>query len=152
MKVRNVFITCLVIVWTLFFHYQTFRVKYLNPFVKQAFQIELPKIPLLFPPAGWIMFYNIDPSYGFAEVYGIRDDESVRLDPHDIFETRAVGYDNIHRNVLVGVLYRERAPAFCRYLDRKFPAYDAFTVVYGQYPDIIKAPDDLQRHVMYRCP
>ena len=152
MKRRHIVITCFVIVWTIFFHYQTFRVHYLNPFVKHAFNVELPKIPLLFPPAGWIMFYNIDPSYGFAEVYGIRDTQAVKLDPHEIFKTRAVGYDNIHRNVLVGVLYRDRAPAFCRYLGRRFSAYDAFAVVYGQYPDLIIAPDEVRRQVLYRCP
>lgn len=152
MSRRNVIITCVVILWTLLFHYQTFRVNYLTPWVKRTFDLELPKIPLLFPPAGWIMFYTIDPSYGFAEVYGILGEESVQLDPHDIFTTRAVGYDNIHRNVLVGVLYRDRAPAFCRYLRRTFPAYDAFSVVYGRYPDVVNTPDIVHRQILYRCP
>lgn len=144
---RNTLITWFVIGWTLVFQYETLRLGYLSP----LFQRELPKLPLLFPPAGWIMFFQVDKSYGFAEVYGIRDGEPVRLDPHDIFETRAVGYDNIHRNVLVGVLYRDRAEPFCRYLARKFPGYDAFAVVYAQYPDVANAPDQILRQVAYRC-
>ena len=97
------------------------------------------------------MFYNVDRSYGFAEVYGIRDGQPVQLDPHHIFETKAVGYDNIRRNVLIGVLYRDVTPSFCRYLRRKFPEYDSFAVLYNQYPDIIDTPDRVLRQVAYRC-
>jgi hypothetical protein len=152
MKRRNVLISSFVILWTLFFHYQTFRLHYLNPWFQQVFKQELPHIPLLFPPAGWIMFYQIDPGYGFAEVYGIRDTKPVLLDPHDILETRAVGYDNIHRNALIGVLSRGLAPSFCRFLRRKFPTYDGFLVVYAEYPDVVKMPDRVVRQVAYRCP
>ena len=152
MKRRDIAITCFVIVWTLFFHYQTFRVNYLQPFFQRTFNRELPRIPLLFPPAGWIMFYRIDPVYGFTEVYGFRGGEPVLLNPHDVLETRAVGYDNIHRNVLVGVLDPDDAPAFCRFLRRKFPTYDAFAVAYGQYPDLIHTPDHVVRQVVYQCP
>ena len=152
MKWRNILISCFVVVWVLFFHYQTFRLSYLSPYMKQTFGIELPKVPLLFPPAGWIMFFNVDPAYGFAEVYGIAGGEPHLLDPHDILETRAVGYDNIHRNVLVGVLYSERAAPFCRFLDRKFPSYESFAVAYGQYTDLIGAPERISRRIMYRCP
>ncbi len=144
---RHTLITWFVIAWTLLFQYETLRANYLGPLVKR----ELPKLPLLFPPAGWIMFFQVDRSYGFAEVYGLRGREAVQLDPHDIFETRAVGYDNIRRNVLVGVLYRERAPSFCRYLRRKFPGYDAFAVVHAEYPDVVNAPDRILRQVAYRC-
>ena len=144
---RGIPITWFVICWTILFQYETLRANYLNP----PFKHPLPKTALLFPPAGWIMFYNIDPSYGFAEVYGIRNTISHKLDPHDIFETKAIGYDNIHRNVLVGVLYRNRAPAFCRYLKRKFPTYDSFAVLYGMYPDFIKTPDRVEYQVVYRC-
>ena len=63
---RNVIISCFVSVWILLFHYQTFRVKYLNPWTQTTFGITLPKIPLLFPPAGWIMFYRIGRSDGSA--------------------------------------------------------------------------------------
>lgn len=148
---RNICISIFVIIWLLLFTYQTFRVNHLNPLIQRTFGITLPRVPLLFPPAGWIMFFNINPSYGFAEIYGIKDDRPVKLNPHDIFETRAIGYDNIHRNVMIGVLYPDRANPFCRYIRRKFPLYDTFAVVYGQYPDIIHMPDRFERQVVYRC-
>lgn len=144
---RNTLITVFVIVWTLLFHYETLRASYLSPLAGR----ELPKVRLLFPPAGWIMFFNVDPSYGFAEVYGIRESERVLLDPHDILETKALGYDNIHRNVLVGVLSRGDKVSFCRFLLRKFPSYDEFLVVHAQYSDLITTPDRILRKAAYRC-
>lgn len=144
---RHSAITGFVICWTLLFQYETLRARYLSPRAGRP----LPKLPLLFPPAGWIMFYRVGASYGFAEVYGIHGAASAKLDPHAIFETRAVGYDNIHRNVLIGVLSRADAPAFCRYLRRKFPAYDSFAVVYGEYPDVVRSPDVVRRQIAYRC-
>ncbi len=144
---RNILITWFVICWTLVFHYETLRHSYLRP----LFGRELPKLPLLFPPAGWIMFFNVDRSYGFAEVYGIRGGEPIQLEPHAILETKAVGYDNIHRNVLVGVLSQQHAPAFCRYVRRKFPGYDSVVVAYAQHPDLIDTPDRILRQVAYRC-
>ena len=140
-------ITWFVICWSLVFFYETFRASYLSP----LFGRQLPKLPLLFPPAGWIMFFNVDRSYGFAEVYGTRNGQRTLLDPHDIFSTKAVGYDNIHRNMLVGVLSQHEAQPFCRYLMRKFPAYDEFLVVYAQYPDVANQPDTVYRQVAYRC-
>lgn len=144
---RSVLITCFVICWTLLFHYETLRANYLSPLLKRP----LPKMALLFPPAGWVMFYNIDRGYGFAEVYGLRSNQPILLDPHAIFETKAVGYDNIHRNMLVGVLNPHRAQAFCQYLRRKFPTYDGFAVVHGSYPDLIATPDRVLHQVAYRC-
>ncbi len=111
----------------------------------------LPKFPLLFPPAGWIMFFDVDQSFGYAEVYGLRGQQPELLDPHAIFATKAVGYDNIHRNVLSGVLHRSQGPAFCRYLARKFPAYETFVVVYAVYPDVVSQPDRVLRQIAYRC-
>ncbi len=49
-------ITVFVLCWSLVFHYESLRVNYLMPLTHH----ELPKTPLLFPPAGWIMFVNID--------------------------------------------------------------------------------------------
>ena len=144
---RNTLITMFVICWTLVFQYETLRASYLSPLVGR----ELPKLPLLFPPAGWIMFFNVNRSYGFAEVYGFRSGEPVQLDPHEILETRAVGYDNIHRNVLVGVLSRADKASFCRFLRRKLPKYDQFLVVYAEYPDVINTPDRILRRVAYQC-
>ena len=140
-------ITVFVICWSLLFFYETFRANYLSPLAGRR----LPKFPLLFPPAGWIMFFNVDSSYGFAEVYGLRNGEQALIDPHAIFQTKAVGYDNIRRNVLVGVLSQEAAQSFCRYLKWRLPNYEAFTVVYAQNPDTVNAPGQVSRHVAYRC-
>ena len=144
---RNARISSFVIIWLAIFLYETFRASYLSPLLHR----NLPKLPLLFPTAGWIMFYNVDRSYGFAEVYGIREHIPTPLDPHDIFSTKAVGYDNIHLNVLVGVLYQDRAADFCRYLRWKFPSYEDFLIVYAEYPDHITTPDRLLRQPVYRC-
>ena len=151
MRRRDVLISVFVVLWTLFFHYQTLRVSYLNPLCVRAFKRELPLIPLLFPPAGWIMFYRVDASYGFAEVYGIRDQQPIQLDPHEIFQTWAVGYDNIHRNMLISVLAPDRAEGFCRFLRRKFPSYDMFAVAYGEYQDVTTSAEP-RHQVVYRCP
>ena len=141
----NVFVAC----WLLLFGYETFRAGYLDPLVGRR----LPKFPLLFPPAGWIMFFNVDRSYGFAQVYALPQtgQQPVEINPHAIFETKALGYDNIHRNVLVGVLYRDRAQDFCRYLRRKFPQDGAFAVVYSQYPDVVDEPNRVLSQMAYRC-
>ena len=144
---RSIPITWFVICWTLLFQYETLRANYLSPLVGQR----LPKLALLFPPAGWIMFYNVDRTYGFAEVHGIKNGQPFVIDPHDIFSTKAIGYDNIRRNVLIEVLYQDHAQQFCRYLRRKFPHYDAFTVLYGQYPDLIATPTRVEYRVAYQC-
>jgi len=145
---RKTWISIFVIVWIALFHYETLRLTYLSPLVGR----ELPKLKFLYPPAGWIMFFNVDRSYGFAEVYGLRREEPELIDPHRIFETRFVWYDNIHRNVLISVLSAPDAPRFCRYLDRKFPEYDGFAVVYRVYPDLVNRPDETLAQVAYRCP
>ena len=144
---QRLLITWFVIGWTLLFHYETLRANYLSPLAGR----QLPKCPLLFPPAGWIMFYQVGRAYGFAEVYGMRGDHHTLLDAHDIFPITNVGYDNIRRNVLVSVLYADRQPSFCRFLERKFPHYEAFAIVYAQYPDLIDTPDRVLRQIAYRC-
>ena len=144
---RSIPITWFVLCWTLLFQYESLRANYLSTFFKRP----LPKLALLFPPAGWIMFYNVDRSYGFAEVYGIRGTELTWLDPHAVLETKAVGYDNIRRNVLVGVLYQDRAQNFCRFLRRKFPIYDEFLIAYAEYPDVVNTPKRILRRPAYRC-
>ncbi len=156
---HNRAITWFVICWILLFHYESLRANYLNPLLPPGPRVlavplgrwMLPKWPLLFPPAGWIMFYNVSKPYGFAEVYGLQRGRSVLIDPHAILQTRAVGYDNIHRNVLIGILSEGHAPAFCRYLRRKFTGYDGFVVVYAEYPDPVEQPERILRQVAYRC-
>ena len=147
-QTRNSWITAFVVVWTLVFHYESTRFFYLNPFFKR----ELPKIKFLFPPAGWIMFFNIDQSYTMAEVYGVKEGKPELIDSHKIFATQAIGYDNIHRNVLSSVLYPQRKEDFCRFLKRKFPNDEGFLVAAVYYPSVIKEPAKKLYKVMYQCP
>ena len=146
-RTRNFWITALVIVWTLAFHYESVRFFYLNPLFKR----ELPKVKFLFPPAGWIMFFHVDETYTMAEVYGVKNGEPQLIDPHRIFETKAIGYDNIHRNVLSSVLYPQRKEDFCRFLRRKFPDYESFLVPVVHYPAVVKEPTKKLYRVMYQC-
>lgn len=161
--VRQTLISLFVLAWIAVFHYETLRLSYLSPLVLRLRSAlaptgaaglagrELPKLKFLYPPAGWIMFFNVDRTYGMAEVYGTRQGRPTLLDPHDIFETRYVGYDNIHRNVLISVLHPSDGPRFCRYLARKFPQYDDFVVAYRLYPDLAERPHESVLRVMYRC-
>lgn len=159
---RNFWISLFVIAWVGIFHYETLRLNYLSPLAlrfrsaptsaEEASRRELPKLKFLYPPAGWIMFFNVGRSYGFAEVYGLRHEHLTLIDPHEIFPTRFVWYDNTHRNVLVSVLSAHAAPGFCRYLHRKFPQYGAFAVAYAVYPDVVNGPDQIYRQLAYRCP
>ena len=144
---RNAWITAVVILWTALFHYESTRFFYLNPFFKR----DLPKLKFLFPPAGWIMFYNVDDSYGLAEVYGVKNEQPQLIDPHKILETKAILYDNIHRNVLSGVLSAHYQRDFCRFLKRKFPDFDGFLVAAVYYPSVIKTPTKKLYRVEYLC-
>ena len=129
MSRRNAAITWFVIAWTLIFQYETLRANYLSP----LFRRDLPKLALLFPPAGWIMFFNVDKSYGMAEVYGMRAGQPFLIDPHQIFQTKAIGYDNIHRNMLVSVLSPSfvGSPEQCTALSRSRPNEYWITVLRG---------------------
>jgi hypothetical protein len=140
-------ITAFTAAWLLLFHYESLRLNYLGPLLG----VEPPKFKLLFPPAGWIMFYRVDETDGRAEVYGLKGGEALMLDPHRIFATRWVGYDNIRRNILVSVLHPSRAPEFCRYLARKFPEYDSFAVVEAWVPSVMEKPHREVRRLSYRC-
>ena len=147
-EAKFMWISLFVIAWIGVFHYETLRLNYLSPVVGR----QLPKLKFLYPPAGWIMFFNVGRSYGFAEVYGIQHGRLVLIDPHEIFATRFVWYDNIRRNVLISVLSGQAAPGFCRYLHRKFPQYEAFAVAYAAYPDVVNRPNETLRQLAYRCP
>jgi hypothetical protein len=140
-------ITVFVIIWLVVFNYESVRLFYLSP----LFHRELPKIKFLFPPAGWVMFYQVGNSYGHAEVYGIKDGRGQLIDPHQVLQTRAIGYDNINRNALVAVLDQRAAQPFCRYLKRKFPYFDSFAVTYVNYPSVIERPFEKNQGLMYEC-
>jgi len=144
---RRRFISLFVLVWLFIFYYESSRHFFLNPF----FGRELPKIKFLFPPAGWIMFFNVDEGYGGAEVYGIKDGQRYFINPHDILKTKAVGYDNIHRNVLSEVLSSYHGPAFCRFLRREFPGYEQFEVAAVFYPSVTENPKKKFYRAAYVC-
>ena len=144
---KKTLITIFVLIWLTVFHYESLRYFYLNPLFKR----DLPQMKFLFPPAGWIMFFNIDPSYGYAEVYGIKNGQAQAIDPHQILQTRAIGYDNIHRNALSTVLSRDVSRDFCAFLKRKFPYFDSFLVIYAQYPSLIERPFEKQQSIAYEC-
>ena len=114
-RLRNAAISIFVVLWLFIFH------------------SELPKFKFLFPPAGWIMFFNVDDTYSHVEVYGKMGGVH-SIDPHDIFRTRTFGFDNIHRNVLSAVGSRENAAAFCQYLAWRLPSCEDFVITLVYYP------------------
>ena len=146
-SLRNVFITVFVILWTVLFHYESLRQFYLNP----LFQRDLPHMKFLFPPAGWIMFFNVDEQFAYAEVYGVKNNQTQMIDPHLIFRTRTIGFDNIHRNILSVVLSPEEEKSFCRYLHWRFADFDRFVVTVVVYPSVAKTPMQRIQRVAYEC-
>ena len=144
---RRFFISVFSLFFVLIFHYESVRYFYLNP----LFGRDLPKMKFLFPPAGWVMFYNVNHEYTGAEVYGVQSGKPEFIDPHKILETKGVGYDNIHRNVLIEVVYAGRKEAFCGFLKRKFPAYDGFLVTAARYPSLAREPASKLHAIMYTC-
>lgn len=97
------------------------------------------------------MFYNVNDSYGFAEVYGVKNGHPQLIDPHQILQTRPIGYDNINRNALSSVLSAGMEQPFCAFLHRKFPYFDNFLVTYVNYPSLIKEPFERQQGIAYEC-
>lgn len=144
---RNFVITLFVIIWTIIFHYESIRYFYLNPFFKR----DLPQMKFLFPPAGWIMFFNVDDQFSYAEIYGMKNNQPWLIDPHLIFRTRPIGFDNIHRNVLIEALFANQQQPFCRYLKMKFPDFDNFLVTAVIYPSVAKTPLRRVQQVVYEC-
>ena len=146
--IRHSLISVFVVVWLALFHYESLRALYLNPF----FGRNLPKFKFLFPPAGWIMFFNVGEEYSYAEVYGIKNAKPQLIDPHLIFQTRPIGYDNINRNVLSVVLSPEMARPFCGFMKRKFPYFDKIVVTAVQYPHVSQNSLERRQKIWYECP
>ena len=146
-RVRNAAISIFVVLWLFIFHYESTRYFHLNAFAQK----DLPKFKFLFPPAGWIMFFNVDETYSYVEVYGKMEGSVYLIDPHDIFRTRTFGFDNIHRNVLSTVGSRESAAAFCQYLAWRLPSYEDFVIMAVYYPSLVKEPYKRQQEVLYQC-
>lgn len=97
------------------------------------------------------MFYNVDDQFGYAEVYGVKEQMTHLIDPHDILETRFIGFDNIQRNVLSSVLSTPMQKPFCRFLERKFPEFDRFLITAVQVPSITQQPRIRYQRVYYDC-
>ena len=144
---RNKLISIFVIIWLIIFYYESTCVYYLQPLVNH----ELPKMKFLFPPAGWIMFYNIGDNFSYAEVYGVKNGVPQLIDPHQILQTRAIGYDNINRNALLTVLSPGMQDSFCRYLKRKLPYFESFQVTYIEYPHLTEEPLERTQTLAYLC-
>lgn len=148
LKTRNILISAFVIVWTVIFHYESVRYFYLQNY----FQKPLPKMKFLFPPAGWIMFYNVGDRFTYTEVYGIRNGMLVPIDPHDIIKTRFIGFDMVHRNVLSTVLKPGARQSFCNVLQKQFPQFDKFIVTAVEYPSLTQSRYDRRQVPVYQCP
>lgn len=144
---RNSFITVFVIIWTLFFHYQSTRAFYLEHWLGKP----LPAVRWLFPPAGWIMFYHIDNRAGNINVYGVKKNDTKLIDPHDIFRVRTIGYDNFHRGIMFTVAMKHNRRQFCSFMFRRFPYFDRFIVEYEEFPDIAKERYMRNSHILYNC-
>lgn len=147
MKLRDTAISLFVILWLLVFNYESIHRYYLEPWLKQP----LPKMKFLFPPAGWIMFYDVGDDYGCAEVYGVNAQGAQQIDPHEILATRTIGFDNIHRNVLSLVFAGHMQGPVCRFLERKFPEFDNFLITAVHYPSVTKTPRQRLQRVLYQC-
>ena len=147
MKSRNILISTFVIMWLLVFYYESSRVFFLEPLLHRP----LPKVKFLFPPAGWIMFYNVEDNFGYVEVYGLKNGRTQLIDPHQILQTRAIGYDNIHRNALITMASADLSKPFCAFLQRRFPYFENFIIIYVNYPLITQQSMERQQKVLYEC-
>ena len=144
---RNVGISIFVVLWLCVFHYESLRAFYLNSLFKR----ELPKVKFLFPPAGWIMFYNVDERFSAVEVYGVKDGQPQLIDPHRILQMRPIGYDNIHRGAMFAFISMRAQSQACAYLQRKFGYFEKFFVAYVEYPSVTTHPLKEMRQIVYQC-
>jgi len=151
-KLRNICISVFVAAWLCVFFYESTRYFFLEPLARTVFHVKkLPIFKFLFPPAGWIMFFNVSPEEGEVVVYGIKNGQPYRLDPHEIYPVRFIGFDNIHRGIMGQVLDRRMRRPFCRYLKRKIPYFERFAVTYVYYPSVVKNRYQRREKVIYQC-
>ncbi len=146
-QVRNFCISVFVVIWLALFYYESTCMYYLEPLLQRP----LPRMKFLFPPAGWIMFYNLGDNFGCAEIYGVKNGVPQMIDPHMVLQTRAIGYDNINRNAMSTVLSPGVSGSFCPYLKRKFPYFDKFLVTYVEYPRLTEEPLERDQTIAYTC-
>jgi len=97
------------------------------------------------------MFYDVGDDFSYVEVYGVKNGTLQLIDPHQILQTRAIGYDNINRNALIMVLAPGRSDPFCTFLKRKFPYFDKFVVTEVEYPHLTEQPMERRQAVAYEC-
>jgi len=97
------------------------------------------------------MFYAVGDEFGNVNVYGKRDDELQLIDPHDIFRTRTIGYDNIHRGILTHVADVRVSRDFCRFLKYRFPSFENFFVSVVYYPSVTKDKYQRRQQTKYQC-
>ncbi len=145
---RNILISIFVVVWLCAFHYESLRYFYLQPF----FSRPLPKIRFLFPPVGWVMFYNVEDKAGYVQVYGVRNGVPQLIDPHEIIRTRFIGFDMVHRNVLSLVLMPQARKGFCAVLQRQFPEFEKFIIMDVEYPSLTRSRFEQVQVPAYQCP
>ena len=97
------------------------------------------------------MFYNVDERFSRVDVYGVKKQQLYLIDPHDIFRTRTIGFDNIHRGILGSVVGQGQANQFCPFLEYRFPYFDRFIITLNYYPDFLKEPYKQFQEVRYQC-
>jgi hypothetical protein len=156
---KNSLISLFVVLWLCVYHYMSLKQFYLEPWLKRP----LPRVPMLFPPAGWIMFYQVDDQFGEVNVYGLEGAKLVGrgrqvslnytdkylIDQHEIFRTRTILFDNIKRGLIHGAVARQQS--FCAFLEYRFPHYDGFEIRYIYYPEMTKTPHKRFERVGYQC-
>jgi len=148
---RNGFISILVIIWLFIFHYESTRYFTHFKIFKLLDDVKHPKIKFLFPPIGWIMFYKVSDSFGNVEVYGIKGTQHQLIDPHEIFRTRTIGYDNIHRGILGTAADIKNASKFCHFLRHRLPYFDNFVVMVKYHPSLTEEHYKIYKQIKYKC-
>ncbi len=153
-RLRDHFISLFVVIWLMVFMLNTTRHLLLEPFLKRSFpgfSLALAVNKFLFPPAGPIMFFNVDDSFGFYRVSGIKNGKLFDLNPHEVILNRTLFYDNIHRGVLGAIGDPGSVVSFCRWMHGRFPEFDDFAVGVRQYPALKKSRYVYQEGWLYRC-
>ncbi len=153
-RLRDCFINYFVVIWLFLFFYYNTRSFLLEPFLRGAFRnptLTLEGNKFLFPPAGPIMFYNVNSAFGHHRVLGIKNEEAFELDPHDIYLTRTFFYDNVHRGVLGEIGDLSNAPSFCYTMYRRMPEFDDFVVTLRVYPSLTTSRYVYREKLIYHC-
>ncbi|GEM_PF-978650 len=153
-ELRDRFISCFVVIWLVLFFYNNTRHMLLEPFFRKSLHnptFNLAMNKFLFPPAGPIMFYDVGDAFGYHKVFGIKGGQIFELDPHQIYLSRTLFYDNVHRGVLGDIADPGNIPLFCRVMHRRMPEFDDFAVVFRVYPSLMESRYQYRDGLRYRC-